>query len=192
MEVDMNVYLVEDDPKDVEKIEGWINLVNGQLEDSKSALSRWCKMEGFNINIFNFNHFRGSGEFIGGNQCYCEEDVGRILSDLSENNEDKLLLLDIKLTEGQRDDRPAIIASKILNEIYSRPGLKIKVLVVTYISNVPDQLDELLTCNPLPRYISKAMLYPTFYTQQNLRAFVFFSQKGHFPGSEETGPLEKF
>jgi hypothetical protein len=183
----MNVYLVEDCLEDIIKIERWIKLVNRQLEDSENALPRWCKEEGFNIEIFNFECIKGTGKCTDRYQYYREEDVSGILSALSENNEDKLLLLDIKLVEGQRDDVPAKIASKILSEIYNRPDLKIKILVVTYVANFRDQLDELLTCSPLPAFISKATLYPTFYTQQNLRAFVFFSQTGYFPGDEEIG-----
>jgi hypothetical protein len=188
----MNVYLVEDCLEDVKEIKGWINLVNNQLENPDSALSRWCKDQGFNIKGFSFEHINGTDKNNSTNrhQCYREEDVSNILDSLSKNTDDKLLLLDIKLIEGQRDNEPATIASELLNEIYRQPDLKVKVLVVTYVSTAYDQLDELLTCNPLPAYMSKASLYPTFYTQQNLRAFVFFSQNGRFPRPDEIN-LEK-
>jgi hypothetical protein len=191
MEVDMNVYLVEDCLEDVEKIKGWIELVNGQLGNPNSALSCWCKCEkegfkeGFNIKEFKFCYIEGTGKRINHYQYYRAEDVSNILSVLRENKEDKLLLLDIKLIEGQRDNGPAKIASEILNEIHRQSDLNVKVLVVTYVSIIHDQLDELLTCDQLPKFISKAMLFPTFYTQQNLRGFVFFSQMERFPGSKE-------
>lgn len=182
----MNVYLVEDCLKDKEEIESWINLANEQLKDPNSPLSRWCgrKELQFNIKNFNFHYIKGTDtkNSTKRNQYYCEEDVSTILSILSENNEDKLLLLDIMLTERQQHSE---LADEILNKLYRQPGSNVKVLLTTSVSNIYDKLDELFTCDPLPEYIYKSMLSPEYFSQHFLRSFVFFSQKGYAPNPEE-------
>jgi hypothetical protein len=182
MEVDMNVYLVEDLLADIEKIDEWIVLVNEQLGDSNSALSLWCKKQNFVINSFKFSCIKGTGKRTSRNQYYCEEDVSNILSELSKNNDDKLLLLDIKLKEYEKDGE---LADKILNELYRQPGTKVKVLIITSRQNFHDQLNK-FTCDPIPAYTYKSMLFPAFFAPQFRRSFVFFSQKGRSPTLEET------